>query len=115
MPKRDPATPDNENSLKAYGRLLRYALHYRGRIAVMVLLSLVVGASLGSVIFTAGTAVNVLFLDDEGFAEQVAEKKSLVLRTADATKRTIQRLPAAIADPLIAWAPNDLPNRVEDL
>ncbi len=114
MPKRDPA-PANDDSLKAYGRLLRYALHYKGRIAIMVALSLVVGASLGSVIFAAGTAVNVIFLNDVDFAQKSAELKGQVAHLAHETKEAIQSLPDAIAEPLISWAPKNTPDRAEAL
>lgn len=89
MPKRDPAAPGNDDSLTAYARLLRYALYYKGRIAVMILLSLVVGASLGSVIFTAGTAVNLLFMDEEAFESQSEQIVAHVQTAADTLDNTV--------------------------
>lgn len=77
-----------------------YALRYRGRIAVMILLSVVVGASLSSVIFTAGTAVNVLFSKDDAFVQQ---------------SETLQQRAGAFAatlDRYVGWAPENLSERV---
>jgi len=94
MPKRDPDSPASEGSLTVYARLLRYALYYKGRIAVMVLLSFVVGASLGSVIFTAGTAVNLLFMDDEAFQRQ----SERIVARAETMAGTLERVTGITVD-----------------
>ncbi len=85
----------------AYRRLLGYALHYKGRLLVMVFLSMLQGASLGGVILTAGGAVNVLFLGDDAFRREVTEAR----QRAEQFSNTL--------DSTIGWHPQNLPDRVE--
>ncbi len=99
----------------AYTRLLRYALHYRGRIAMMMVLSLVVGASLGSVIFTVGTAVGILFGNEKDFARQSERLVGQVQMVSDSAHRAARLAPAGLSDRLLEWLPKDPAERARNL
>jgi len=94
-----PAAPHSR--MKAYRRLLSYALRYKGRLALMVALSLVLGASLSSVILTAGAAINVLFLSDDAFRVQVDDWRTQAGDFSDQLEA------------YTGWRPENLPDRVE--
>ena len=87
----------------AYSRLLGYVLRYKARLATMLVLSLLVGASLGSIILSVGAIINVLYLEEPEFSEHLEKRKADVRRFTDRIER------------FTGWAPRDLDGRVEDL
>ncbi len=110
----------SDSSWRAYIRLLRYALRHRMRIVIMVTFSLIVGASLGSVIITAGTAVNVLFEnDEEAFARHVEQVEGYAQRAADTFDGFLERTRldgfAERLEGAVGWSPSELPSQAREL
>lgn len=56
---------------RVYVRLVRYAWDYKFRLAVSLLFAVVVAASFGSMVLTAGGVVRVIFGQEEAVREQV--------------------------------------------
>ncbi len=88
---------------RAYRRLLAYALRDKGRIALMVFLSIFLGFSFSGMLFAAGTTVNILFLDDDGFAAQLDRVRA---RTQSASETL---------ESAIGWSPQNMPDRAVDI
>lgn len=86
-----------------YMRLVRYALRYKGRLAIMLAASLLIGASLGSMILLVGSIVNVLYMDEANLADYVESVKE------DAHNLTV------FVERYVGWAPTGLDARAEDL
>lgn len=59
-----------------YRRLLRYALHYKGRIFAMIVLSLFVAGSLMSMVLSAGMVVQILYDSDEKLEESIVDART---------------------------------------
>ncbi|MDK1021426.1 MAG: ABC transporter ATP-binding protein [Candidatus Hydrogenedentes bacterium] len=87
----------------AYSRLLGYVLRYKSRLAAMVVLSIVVGASLGSIVLSVGHIVNTLYLEEDEFEERFERTKARVTQFADTLER------------YTGWAPKDPESRAEEL
>jgi subfamily B ATP-binding cassette protein MsbA len=81
----------------------------------MMALSLVAGASLGSVIFTAGTAVSILFGGDEDFSRQSDRLVGQVRTVSEKAHRVIGATPPPMAERLLGWAPKDTVERARKL
>ena len=69
----------------------------------MAVLSLIVGASVGSIVLSVGVIINVLYLDEPDFVERLESTKTQVREFAADVER------------FTGWAPPDLEGRVEDL
>jgi len=110
----------SDSSWAAYTRLMRYALRYRVRIAVMVSFSLLVGLSLSSVIVTAGAAMNILFIkDNDAFAAYSEQIQSQVRKVTDSVEKVVQttNLSGIVArvEDTVGWRLADLPAQAKDL
>ena len=86
-----------------YARLLGYTFRYKGRLATMLVLSLLVGASVGSIVLSVGLIVNTLYLEEDEFEERLESVKARVGQYAETLER------------FTGWAPNDPESRTEDL
>ncbi len=104
---------------RAYTRLLRYALRNRIRIVTMVVLSLFVGASLGSIILTAGSAVNILIVNDEAFARYAERMESRAGRAAESIDGFLEQTRlGGLANRLersTGWTHRSLPDQTRNL
>jgi hypothetical protein len=56
---------------RVYARLARYALRYKARLALVLVLSIVVATSFTSMIFGAGTAIKILYSSEEEATELI--------------------------------------------
>lgn len=85
-----------------YRRLLGYALHYKFRLAVTLLFSVIVAASFTSMIFSAGSIIKVLTDPQEKVDLQVAGLKEDIAIFAQRLER------------ITGWAPENLDGRFEE-
>jgi len=69
----------------------------------MLLLSIVVGGSLGSIVLGAGTIINTLYQDESEFEASLVETKARAGRYADAL------------EPYTGWTPDEAESRTEEL
>jgi subfamily B ATP-binding cassette protein MsbA len=86
---------------RLYGRLLGYALRYRGRLVVSLVFALVVAGSFTSVIVAAGTTINLLYGDEDAVTTRL-----------DAVSEDIEGLPRAVQG-LLPGSPEAIESRVE--
>ncbi len=73
---------------RVYARLARYALRYKARLALVLVLSIVVATSFTSMIFGAGTAIKILYSSEEEAAELIASYTNSIRGGVDAATGT---------------------------
>jgi ATP-binding cassette, subfamily B, bacterial MsbA len=100
--RRDNAAASTVRVWPVYRRLMGYALRYRFKVAVVVLFSLIVAISISSMIFSVGTLVDILYMDEADVPARVA---TYTEKLSDW---------AATMDSIVGWAPEGLGERAEN-
>jgi subfamily B ATP-binding cassette protein MsbA len=87
-----PSAP-RQNAVKTYARVLGYAWHYKLRLAVSILFAVAVAGSLTSILLTAGTVLEMLYLDEPTVMGKVASYVAIGQAWADKTFMTRWMVP----------------------
>lgn len=104
------------NVLKVYARLWGYAWRYKLRLTVSLAFALLVAVSIGSMVLSLGTVINVIFLNqpDETVTTGAAARPSEKRDPADTIADKIAEATAKMQQ-YIRWAPQGLDQRFRDL
>ncbi len=70
--KVEQSTVKAANFWTTYSRLLRYILHYKGKLVALVLLSFIAASGLGAMLFAIPSGIDVLFEDEDQLPEKIA-------------------------------------------
>ncbi|MFP6581997.1 MAG: ABC transporter ATP-binding protein [Candidatus Hydrogenedentota bacterium] len=73
--KVEQSTVKAANFWTTYSRLLRYILHYKGKLVALVLLSFIAASGLGAMLFAIPSGIDVLFEDEDQLPEKIAYYK----------------------------------------
>ena len=94
---------NSSRTLATYKRLVPYALHYKYKIVMVLLFSFVVAASLGSIIISAGEFINLLYIEEAEFPQEVADHVRWIKDTTGSVNQYVAVFPDNVDEQAKEW------------